>query len=89
MPTSASYPEMIRRTALAPNPDRALVSHHVKPEGMLEIARKLYGRAPSGELISVRGFDFDFGDELSAETAAAAAVVVDEIWASLQSGIVR
>jgi hydrogenase maturation protease len=79
------YPELIRRVSLAPNPQRAIVSHHVKPEGLLEIARQLYGRAPAGDLISVRGFDFDFGPELSSETAAAALLVEDEIWVSIRA----
>jgi hydrogenase maturation protease len=80
------YPEPIRRIELAPNPARALVSHHVKPEGLLELSQRLYGCAPSGELISVRGFDFDFGAELSEETAGAAEAVVEEIWASIMAG---
>lgn len=73
-------PETIRRVQLTPSGERAIVSHHVKPAGLLEIARRLYGRAPVGELISVRGFDFDFGTELSPATAEAAGQVVEEIW---------
>ena len=74
------YQDMVRRVTLAANADRAMVSHHVKPAGLLEICRTLYGRTPEAELISVRGFDFDFGPELTAATAAGAAQVVDDIW---------
>lgn len=80
------FPEMIRRVSLAPNDDRAIVSHHVKPAGLLEIARRLYGRAPVGELISVRGFDFDFGTELTPATMEAAGQVAGEIWERVARG---
>jgi hydrogenase maturation protease len=73
-------PEAIRRVTLIADGDRAIVSHHVKPAGLLEIARRLYDHCPTGELISVRGYDFDFGEELSPATAAAAAQAAAEIW---------
>ncbi len=78
------FPEMIRRVVVEGNAGPAIVSHHVKPAGLLEIARHLYSGAPRGELISIRGFDFDFGDELSPRTAEAAAQVTMEIWHSVQ-----
>jgi hydrogenase maturation protease len=78
------YPELIRRTPLMPDPERAFVSHHVKPGELLDIARRLYGRAPAAELISIRGFDFNFGEQLSPSTAKAVAQVVDELWQRMQ-----
>jgi len=57
-----------------------MVSHHVKPAALLEIARTLYGRAPKAELVSIRGYDFNFGEELSPETAAGAEQVIAELW---------
>ena len=82
MPTSASTPELIRRVDIAAKPDPAIVSHHVKPAALLEIARTLYGRAPQAELISIRGFDFDFGDELTrtADSVKAVAQSCGRIW---------
>jgi hydrogenase maturation protease len=74
------FPEMIRRVAVGVSAEPAIVSHHVKPGALLEIALRLYGHAPAGELVSVRGFDFDFGEELTPATAAAAEQVVGEIW---------
>ena len=76
------YPRMIRRVDIEPSTDRAIVSHHVKPAGLVEIARRLFGHAPRAELISVRGFDFDFGEELTEETAEAARDVIDDLWRS-------
>jgi hydrogenase maturation protease len=77
-------PELVRRVALRPSFDPASVSHHLKPEALLALAGQLYGRAPEGELFSVRGFNFDFGDGLSAETAEGARQVVVELWSAIE-----
>jgi Ni,Fe-hydrogenase maturation factor len=63
-------PELVRRVSL-------------KPEALLALAGQLYGRAPEGELFSIRGFDFDFGYGLSAETAQGARQVVVELWSAI------
>ncbi len=47
----------------------ATLSHHLHPCSLLAMSRELYGRCPRGVLLSVRGHDFEFGEELSAETA--------------------
>jgi hydrogenase maturation protease len=75
-----TYPEPVRRVALAAQAGPAIVSHHMKPGQLLALAARLYGRAPGAELISVRGFDFDFGATLSPGTAVAAESVVDDVW---------
>ncbi len=75
------YPELVYHADLDPQDGAAIVSHHFKPGALLDLAARLYGRAPTGELISVRGFAFDFTSELSPQTAAGVAAVVDELWA--------
>lgn len=74
------YPELVHRAELDPHVEAAIVSHHFKPGTLLALARQLYGRAPSGELVSVRGFAFDFTSELSPETAEGVAQVIEELW---------
>lgn len=74
------HPDLIHRVTLHPHSEPALVSHHLKPGTLLAYAEQAYGRAPSAELISVRGFSFDFGDELSPETAMGVEQVVEELW---------
>ena len=54
----------------------------------VELARRLYGRAPQAELISVHGFDFDFGEELSPQTAQAAQTVIDGLWLRLRPDLI-
>jgi hydrogenase maturation protease len=73
------YPELVHRTELDPQIEAAIVSHHFKPGTLLALAQQLYGRAPTAELVSVRGFAFDFTSELSPETAAGVAQVIEEL----------
>jgi hydrogenase maturation protease len=77
-------PDPVRRVPLHPSYEPASVSHHLKPEALLALAGQLYGRAPKGELFSIRGFVFDFGEGLSGETAAGARQVVVELWSLIE-----
>jgi hydrogenase maturation protease len=72
--------QVVQRKPVEPNPDPALVSHHFRPGRLLAMAQALYGAAPTAELISIQGFDFDFGAELSPATALGVAVVADDLW---------
>jgi hydrogenase maturation protease len=74
------YPELVHHTMLEPESGPAIVSHHFKPGTLLALARELYGRAPTGELISVRGFAFDFTQELSPQTAQGVAQTIQDLW---------
>ena len=47
----------------------SMVSHHFKPKVLIAWCTSLYGRAPKAFVLSVLGTDFDFGTELSSETA--------------------
>ncbi len=73
------YPELVHRAVLDPHVDAAIVSHHFKPGTLLALAGQLYGHAPTAELISVRGYAFDFTSELSPETAAGVKQVIEEL----------
>ena len=75
------YPDLVHHADLEPQDEAAIVSHHFKPGTLLALARQLYGRAPTGELISVRGYAFDFTSELSPETARGVDMVISELWA--------
>ncbi len=77
---AVSSDEMIRRSEIEPADDPGLVSHHFKPARLLALSQTLYGRAPAAELLSVAGFDFDFGAELSPDSAAAAERAAELLW---------
>ncbi len=73
------YPELVHHADLDAQAEAAIVSHHFKPGTLLALAHQLYGRAPTGELISVRGYAFDFTSQLSPQTAEGVAQVVEEL----------
>ncbi len=43
-------------------------THHLTPQTCLSLAASLYGRSPRGFLMSVRGYEFGFSNELSEAT---------------------
>ena len=45
-------------------------THHLTPHTCLSIAATLYGKAPEAVLVSIRGFEFGFSQELSEQTQA-------------------
>jgi hydrogenase maturation protease len=53
-------------TALWPAVDLDFGSHLLNPETILALVRKYYGRAPRAFLVSIRGYEFDFVEELTA-----------------------
>lgn len=57
----------------------SMVSHHLAPDVLLALCQTLFGRAPRTYVLSVLGHDFDFGDELSAETSVLAEEAVSRL----------
>lgn len=74
------YNELIREASVAAEARPTIVSHQLSPGTVLALARALYGGHPVGTLISIRGHDFDFGSQLSPDTAAGVAPAVARIW---------
>lgn len=62
-------------------------THHLTPSSCLSLAQALYSKMPEAILVSVRGFQFGFSRELSAETQSLAAEAVESIlgWLNGQS----
>jgi hydrogenase maturation protease len=63
----------------------ATVSHQLHPCTLLALVEGLREEAPRGVLISVHGYDFDFGEGLSEETAALVPEAVERIVAAIES----
>lgn len=74
-----NLPEEIREEPLEACYRPATVSHQMHPCTLLALAGEMYGRPPAGVLISLRGFDFDFGEGLSDDTASLVPAVVARI----------
>jgi hydrogenase maturation protease len=81
-----SLPEDLREEALEACYKPATVSHQLHPCTVLALAHELHQRAPQGVLLSLRGHDFDFGEGLSAETAAIVPGAVERILHLAQAG---
>lgn len=78
--------EPVRVLPVEPALRMAAVSHHMEPGALLALTHQLYGQAPAGWLVSVRGHDMDFGDRLSPETAAALPEAVARVAALVEDG---
>ncbi|MCD6291657.1 MAG: hydrogenase maturation protease [Anaerolineae bacterium] len=59
------------------------LTHHLTPATLLELTSMLCGRTPAGYLISVRGYRFGFGMELSPEAAELCEKAAERIAAAL------
>jgi hydrogenase maturation protease len=77
--------EPIRQEELEACYRSATVSHQLHPCTLLALIEQMRGEAPRGVLISVRGYDFDFGEGLSEETAALVPEAVEKIMAAVES----
>jgi hypothetical protein len=51
---------------LSPAPTIEFTSHIVRPEAILAIARQYYGKTPQAFLLAIRGYQFEFVEELTA-----------------------
>lgn len=64
---------------LQPEYKPSAFTHHMSPETCLSLAKALYKREPEAHLASVRGYEFEFGDNLSPKTAELAGLCVKKI----------
>jgi hydrogenase maturation protease len=62
-------------------------SHHITPPMLLALIKTLYHQEPSGNLVSIRGYDFDFHRELSVDTKALVEPAVDYILQLLNENV--
>ncbi len=54
-------------------------THHLTPAAFLALLKALYHQEPTGHLVSLRGYDFDFQRRISAETEALVGPAVEYI----------
>jgi hydrogenase maturation protease len=65
--------------AISPDEAGLTFTHHMSPATLLAFYRALHGRDLEGHLVSIRGRDFDFNNNLTAETLALVEPSVDRI----------
>jgi hydrogenase maturation protease len=74
-------PELVYEEELDVCYKSATVTHTLHPCSVLAITLELHGRCPRGVLLSIRGFDFEFGEGLSEGTAALIPETADRVLA--------
>lgn len=62
--------EEVRVREIFPENKPSFLSHHLLPESFLFWLEELYHQRPRAFLISVRGYNFDFGEGLSPDALA-------------------
>jgi hydrogenase maturation protease len=80
---TGTYEEEVRIAPIEPGYQTSPFTHHLTPESCLDLAQKLYGHAPAGLMVSIRGYEFGYRAGLSARTAPlmerAVAQIIDRL----------
>ena len=71
--------DWIRSEEIKPDLKPGLIAHIMKPSNLLSICESLYQKYPKAYLYSIKGVDFDFGEELSEQTQKFADEVIKQI----------
>lgn len=80
-----------RSTGLEVAPLEAVYSpsaftHFVNSSSLIALTKSLYHKEPQALLVSIRGYDFDFGTQLSPKTRKWADIAVERIFSILDAG---
>jgi len=76
---TGAVPEEIHLEVLKPAPQSSPFTHHLTPAALLHLAATVYHQQPSSILVSVRGYSFQFTQQLSQKTNVLADLAVDQI----------
>ncbi len=66
---TGNIPVEVQMVEIQPAYQTSPFTHHLTPEMLLEMCQSLYGKAPRAVLLSVRGYNFQFSNDLSPKTA--------------------
>ena len=84
---SAVGDEPVVLTPLLPAKSITFSTHEMSPASVLALAEELYGRAPKGHLLAIRGYAWEMGEGLSERArqnlASAAALLKEALGANL------
>lgn len=65
---TTDYEDDFRVVDLKPEFQNSPFTHHLTPSSCLSLTQSIYGKYPSAQLISVKGFSFEFTNQLSQKT---------------------
>jgi Ni,Fe-hydrogenase maturation factor len=77
--------ELVMEQRVDPSLQVPLVAHQTQPSSLLALSQQMHGRAPEAVLLSLRGHDFEFGEGLSAQTAALVPRALSRIMEMIQA----
>jgi len=70
--------------AVQPEAAQHASTHHLTPQLLLALVRKLRAQSPAGDIVSIRGHEFDFGRQLSPSTSILVEAAVQNVLALIQ-----
>jgi hydrogenase maturation protease len=76
---TGALPHDLHQVVLQPAMQASPFTHHLTAETLLSMTQALYGANPKALLVSVRGYEFGFSQELSPRTQALAQEAVQAI----------
>jgi hypothetical protein len=57
------------------------LTHHLSPAACMALTGSIYFRHPDAQLLTIRGYSFQFSRELTPQTDQLVDLAVDRIWA--------
>ena len=79
--------EALHCCPVSPDAASLIFTHHMTPSTLLAMQKAIYDVEPTGHLVSLRGYDFDFHRGLSADTATLVEPAVEWILQWLTEGV--
>lgn len=88
---TGSVPEDVHFEVLIPGYQHSPFTHHLTPNSLLAMTSSVYHKSPEAILVSVRGYEFGFTQDLSEMTASFVPAAVDLIlkWLYPSANIVK
>ena len=77
---TGNVPHDFQMTEVFPIFQNSPFTHHMTPQTCLSLSNTLYGGNPKSVLVSIRGYEFDFSQNLSAKTQSLVNNAFDIIW---------
>ena len=76
---TGTIPTDLQATDLHPDFQRSPLTHHMTPETVLSLTKTVTDTIPTGFLVSVRGFSFEFAQTLSPRTAELSKEAIQQV----------
>ena len=83
-----SIPGKVIWESIEPQSNVGIFTHNVSPSTLLGAAYELYGVKPAAILISITGFDFEYGSNLSPELNRMLPGIADHIETIIQTNLI-